>query len=307
MDWLRLDNRAIAAWAFDFDDNILSMPTSCFYQRRDTGKVEEIPGYEVQADPSRFSWDDSEYVLVNGDQEQSFQNFRCVSPYLEDPFTGLLHDVEQALSNQKLAPSFTTFKDEFLVKWRIWSIITARWNSPDNLQRALEFINDQVLTKAEKEEQQESIIKNFWLPSSMQDTQVLQYYFREAVADYICCDNSLLRRQMWLSANSWAERKVQAMDWWIQEVHRKLRQIGESAWKDINNIITAESPLSIWFSDDSPSNIIAMANHFESKIPKLWSNHKGRIFFTGKEKDLSIIKERLHTWIEIEDNEIRFQ
>lgn len=72
--------------------------------------------------------------------------------------------------------------------------------------------------------------------------------------------------------------KAQVMNWWIIEIHRKLIEIWKRFNKKIDDIITPETPLSIWFSDDSISNIQGMTEYFSHKIPYLWEKYKWRIF-----------------------------
>ena len=242
------------------------------------GGVEEFPGYEVDQNPDRFFWADSIYELINGDPEQSWKWYRCVSPYDNHRgFDGLIQDIEKALADDWLAPSFQTFLQLFLIPGRISCILTARWNSPDNFQKWFQMLNKEVLTQAQQEQQIEAIRKNYWLNThEYTNTQVLEYYFRYII-DYIPCHNPHVQKFLRLTSESGALRKTQAMSWWIQEIHRKLQETAQKYWSSIQDILHQESPLAIWFSDDSVSNIVEMWRFLQHyRLP----HYKSRLYYT---------------------------
>ena len=243
------------------------------------GGVEEFPGYEVDQNPEKFSlWPNSTYELINRDPEQSWKWFRCVSPYENHRgFDGLIQDIEKALADNWLAPSFQTFLQLFLIPWRISCILTARWNSPDNFQKWFQLLNREVLTQEQKDQQIEAIRNNYWLSThDYTDTQVLEYYFRY-ITNYIPCHNPHVQQFLWLTDKKWSIRKTQAMFWWVQEVHRKLQEVAKRYWTSIHEVLNQDSPLAIWFSDDSISNIVDMWKFLQlSRSP----HYKSRLYYT---------------------------
>lgn len=300
MEGLKLENGSVAVWVFDFDGNILRMPTVQYYKNKLTGEIEKIPGYEVDQNPVDFQGEDAKYEFMNNDMFYSYQEGLCVAPYDNHRwFEGLFEDVKKALEENTLSPSFSSFKNTFLIKARITSILTARWNCPDNFQRCIQYLNNECLTQAEKEEQQEAIRKNYGLELSMTDRQVLQYYFRE-ILDYTPCDNVQTMKHLGIHDSSSSMRKVGAMKWYIWEVHRKLRVVGTKFQKNIEDIITEETPLALGFSDDSLWNIVAMWEYFADNLP---INHKARLFFTGKQTQYNDVKKWLWAVWTIQEKE----
>lgn len=250
MNWLKNNKGSILAWAFDFDENLLFCENTIW-------KISGIP-------------------------IRDYPEFHCVWPHSTRWFDGLFLDVENALAKWNFGPSFETFKFEYLIKWRIWSIITARANSPDNFQRVMLYLNDVVLSKSEKRQQVQAIRENFSIHANISDREVLHFYFWGFMADYICCGNPFVQRNLWLDPENHVQRKVQALDWWIWEVERKIWEIWEKIGHDVRDVITPESPLYITFSDDDPKNTHATWTFLERKIQNSWERYTGRVFYTGE-------------------------
>ncbi len=310
MNWLYLENWSLAAGAFDFDWNVLKMSTTYKFLQKSKWKIVEILATEVDQNPEKY-WGNDDYTYVNGYINETFSNFSDSSWFNERWFNWLIEDIEKSLENWNFSPSFEPFKNIFLIKWRIFSIITARWSSPDNFKIALRMINDVIFSNEEKKEQEECIRDNFWYSKSKYSKeQVNELYFRDQIVDYVPCNNPLIQRMM----NIWWECKTnikaQVMNWWIIEIHRKLIEIWKRFNKKIDDIITPETPLSIWFSDDAISNIQGMTEYFSHKIPYLWEKYKWRIFYTWHKWKIPTIKSKLpdnaYTKSNDENFEIRF-
>ncbi len=294
MKWLQLDN-TIPIEAFDFDGNLLKLKTPYFFVCKKTKKVIKIFADEIDAEPTKFFWPEAEYDFTDGDLLSTLRNWMCTSPYWDRWFDWLLNDVKKALEDKSFGPSFEYFKDTFLIKWRIWSIITDRWNSPDNFQRVFELINKHALTAEEKEEQLKNIRRNYWLGTELSDVQVLQYYFREQIIDYVPCNNPLVQRFTGMD-DSKIPNKAYAMDWWLDKVHDKMKSIWMKCNKDVSEIITSDCPLAVWFSDDSVNHVNNMIEYLSKKINELWQNYIARVSYTWVEEWISKI------WKTLPDN-----
>ena len=99
MDGLRLENGSVAAWAFDFDWNILKTPTTILFSNRETGKLEEFPWWHVDENPHLFSWDNRSYDFLDWSKESSFRHFRCVWWFSQRSFDGLYDDVKKSIED----------------------------------------------------------------------------------------------------------------------------------------------------------------------------------------------------------------
>jgi hypothetical protein len=130
-----LVGKKLRVYKFDWDDNILNLPTKIKVYRNNkplyvsTGEFAEIrnnPEYEIR--------------------EDAFNEFRDWGVRGEDAF---IEDTKKAIKDNKHAPSFKKFK-EALKYANYFAIITARGHAPDTLKRGVEaFIND-ALTPDEK-------------------------------------------------------------------------------------------------------------------------------------------------------------
>lgn len=122
----------------DFDGNILQAPTPFYFEAKQPDGnwlVIEVPAHEVDANPQKFS-NKYYYRFVDGDITKTYQHFydfhsdfRHLGP---DRF---MKDITYALDNGKLSSSFPSFKNDVLVNGRLFMILTARANGPDNLKR----------------------------------------------------------------------------------------------------------------------------------------------------------------------------
>tara|TARA_R100001443_G_scaffold117398_1_gene142049 strand:+ start:3540 stop:4394 length:855 start_codon:yes stop_codon:yes gene_type:complete len=117
-------SNGIRAYSFDWDDNILKMPTTIKMLRKtDDGWV----GVNVGTEEFALVRDSDDYKLDEG----AFDNFID-----EDAF---LMDLEKALGMGSFAPSFDKFKEALIYANPI-SIITARGHDPIVLRKGMDLV-----------------------------------------------------------------------------------------------------------------------------------------------------------------------
>ncbi len=144
--------RDLKYYIFDWDDNILRMPTFIHLQRRtpDGGWRDHL------VSTSLFSVvrnDTENYRPPDGDWEKAFVEFRDFGNVSESKF---LKDASEAIDRlqsglEKPPPSFNTFKKS-LIEGRIFAIVTARGHRPETLREGVRMFIDKVLTPLEKRE-----------------------------------------------------------------------------------------------------------------------------------------------------------
>jgi len=133
-------SNGIRAYSFDWDDNILKMPTTIkMLKMTDSGWVPIDVGTEEFA----LIRDNKDYKLGDG----AFDNFID-----EDAF---LIDLEKAITSNSFAPSFDKFKEALIYANPI-SIITARGHHPRALRKGM----DLVISKTFNEEELGNMIDN---------------------------------------------------------------------------------------------------------------------------------------------------
>ena len=277
-----IDGR-IALWVFDFDGNILRTPTKIYLVDTTTGSEVEVEGHYLDQHPEIIRGPDAQYKL----HEKSYRSFSGFVDFADHPehlgVEQLLSDIDYALENNNFSTSFESFKNTFLIKARIFSIITARGHSWENMARAMTHINDKVLTTQEKEEQYENICELYetfeWKEPQLSQKEAVWYYFN-IIARYYPVSSTITTNWLWI--HRWlpnSTKKTHAMREFIKSTKAKVM--------DIPNL--KDKSISLGFSDDSLSNIEAMITFLEDERTKrdwvITPNDKVKIYFTGKQSE----------------------
>jgi len=128
-------------YAFDWDDNILNMPTKIRLEH----KVEDkwIPTDVSTAEFAEVRNDKENWRLLNQSGDEAFANFRDTGPMGGDIF---IEDVKKAVSMSNFAPAWKDFL-ECLSNGSLFAIITARGHESEAMRRGVEWIIDNVLSE----------------------------------------------------------------------------------------------------------------------------------------------------------------
>ncbi len=125
-------------YAFDWDDNILMMPTKIIMQKRVGDEWVEQPVSTAEFAEVRT---DTENWRI--DYDVAFIEFRDQGSRGDNAF---LEDVKTAISQQKFGPAWIDFI-ECLVNGSIFAIITARGHEAPAMKKGVEWIIDNILTE----------------------------------------------------------------------------------------------------------------------------------------------------------------
>tara|TARA_R110001599_G_scaffold121192_3_gene292508 strand:+ start:270 stop:1091 length:822 start_codon:yes stop_codon:yes gene_type:complete len=129
------------AYSFDWDDNILNMPTQIHLEKK-VGD-EYVP---VDVSTSEFAemrhLVGTEYRLLNDNPSEAFADFRGYDAFISD--------TKKAIEDGSYGPSFSKFK-EALKYGNDFSIITARGQSPKALKDGTKVLIDMTFTDGEKQ------------------------------------------------------------------------------------------------------------------------------------------------------------
>lgn len=134
------DSNYLLYYAFDWDDNILSMPTKIVMYKKDgdnwiLNPVSTATFAEVRNDQENWKID----------KEKAFEEFRDNGPRGESAF---IEDVKMAVSMERFAPAWDDFV-ECLTHGSLFAIITARGHESDSMRTGVEWIIDNVLSSDE--------------------------------------------------------------------------------------------------------------------------------------------------------------
>lgn len=130
-------------YAFDWDDNILEMPTEIMVLTEDGGEI-GMSTSDFAEHRSKLGVEDFEYkgkIVVGIDNETAFRNFRDEN----DPNV-FKNDVIKAIESNSISPSWDDFM-ECLSNGSLFAIITARGHEKEAMRSGVEWIIDNILTK----------------------------------------------------------------------------------------------------------------------------------------------------------------
>lgn len=236
-------------YAFDWDDNIVHMPTKIILKNDEGDDVfmstKDFADYRHKIGKEDFDYNGETIV---GFADKPLRNF------------GVMGDkqfVADAM-NAEIGPAFDDFR-EAVNNGSVFAIITARGHNPNTLKRAV----------------YNYIINNFNGINKDEVVKNLRKY-RDFVGEEDMSDNELIKSYLELNkyhpvtfgdeagAVNPEEAKVEAMtdfENYIRSISKKLDQ-KLYLKKKIGNKLDL-SKVSIGFSDDDPKNVEVMKKHFE--------------------------------------------
>jgi hypothetical protein len=251
-------------YAFDWDDNIVHMPTKIIVKDENGEEVgmstDDFAEHRHQIGKEPFDYKGTSIV---GYAENPFRNFRTEGD------KDFLIDAMRA----KEGPAFDDFR-EAINNGSIFSIITARGHNPNTLKEAVYNYIIKGFNGIDKEQ----LIKN------------LKKY-RSFVGEEEMSDEELIKSYLELNkyhpvsfgddkgASNPEEAKVRAMEDFVSYIKGMAAVLNKRAYlkNDIGNKFIPAKP-SIGFSDDDPKNIEVMQKHFKNKpdnIVKTYSTAGG--------------------------------
>ncbi len=234
-------------YAFDWDDNIVSMPTQIILLNDKNEEVgmstQDFAKYRNKIGKGQFEYKKNNIV---GLAENAFRNFRV------DGDKKFLIDATLAVPG----PSWDDFK-ECINNGSIFAIITARGHNPNTIKEAV----------------YNYIQSNF---NGIDKTQLLKNLekFRKFTDEVKLSQNQMIKKYLDLckfypvsfkndNEKNPEQAKVKALEDFSNYIKEKVGIINKKAYIK-NNIKNFFNPV-IGFSDDDIQNIKAVKNHFENK------------------------------------------
>ena len=137
-------DRVLLYYAFDWDDNILNMPTKIHMERRvgDRWIPESISTHKF----AEIRNDRDNWRILDNDPSKAFSEFRDNGPRGIEAF---YEDVRYSCRSRDFGPSWDDFL-ECLTSACIFSIITARGHEAPAIRLGIEWIIDEYLSEEDK-------------------------------------------------------------------------------------------------------------------------------------------------------------
>jgi len=223
----------LRAYSFDWDDNIITMPTTIKMLKKT-----DVGWEKINVSTSEFSIfrDEENYKLDDG----AFDNF-----INEESF---LTDLQQALSNNSFAPSFEKFKEALIYASPI-SIITARGHTPETLKKGVELIISNTFNEEELSKMIDNIQQIFTELEGKEPEIILKTYLDSQ--DYHPITSEIFTKKFDLESGSPLdpeESKKIALRDYVSKIVAKTSEM----------VNTQYNKLSVGFSDDDLGNINAI-------------------------------------------------
>ena len=283
--------RDLKYYIFDWDDNILHMPTKIRMERlEDDGTWRPV---ELSTATFALVRSDTEhYRAPGGKWREAFRNFED-SPQRDN----FLEDTRAALARiaagERPGPSFNALR-KTLREGRIFAIVTARGHSPAAVERAVRCFIDEVLTPEEREEMMSSL-RGYrqWLDGVGDgefgtDEEELDYYLSMCRYSAVTYEgfkermsNDPIYREK-LAVATTAARPELAKEFAIQDfvehVFHMLRRAGR-----------LDRSVSIGFSDDDVGNVKTVTRFIKAELSRRYEGIKFVVYDTS---DRSLSKGR---------------
>lgn len=271
---LAVAERSFKYYIFDWDNNILHMPTRIHLEHlTDEGDWEPIAVstsfYSVVRN------DREHYRPPEGDWELAFREFR---DFVNEPESKFLVDTKTALApvasgKEEGGPSFRQFR-KALVEGRLFAIVTARGHRAETIRGGVRYFIDHVLTADERREMMRNLrgYRAVYEADAgwMSDEEVLEVYLD--LNRYHAVTSPEFRRLMGSDApgvDIQEEAKQFAIMDFIRHIFRIVRRSG------------VDKPISVGFSDDDPRNVRAVEAYIQEALHKEFPQIKFVVYDTS--------------------------
>lgn len=273
---LRVAERDFKYYIFDWDDNVLHMPTRIHLERRQADGS-WAPHSVSTAAFAVVRNDAANYRAPRGDWENAFVEFQ---DYADEGESRFLRDtraaLEKVLSGEtRPGPSFHTLR-ETLREGRLFAIVTARGHEPESLKKAVRLFVDLVLTRGEKEEML-SNLRGYRAcfdgrEAFGSDDEEIGYYL--SLNRYHAVTNPDFKRRLRASGESVTTEgaKQFAIRDFVEHVIRILSRTGSDSIK---------RPISVGFSDDDIGNVAAVETYIQEELSRRFPSIKFCVYDTS--------------------------
>lgn len=273
-------DRDLKYYIFDWDNNILHMPT-CIHLERRTPDGRWVPHTVSTAAFSVIRSDTQHYRPPGGSWERAFHEFRDTMVDNENIF---LRDTRLAIDRvvsgkENAGPSFNAFR-RTLVEGRLFAIVTARGHSEQVIRRGVEYFIKTVLTEDEVKIMMRNLrgyIACFDLEKLvLDDRNVLDYYLNHNKYHGVMSPEFRARMGTPSGPSPHAEVGKQfAIKDFVEHVIGIARKQG------------LYKPISVGFSDDDELNVRAVESYIEKALKHEFPGVKFVVYYTSDPEEPS--------------------
>ena len=270
-------------YIFDWDDNILHMPTKIHLEQQD-GNGDWHP-VEVSTSVFALVRTDPRYRMPPGGRAEAFREFQDVVDDSGD--LSFIRDTRAALARvkagEKPGPSFETLR-KTLREGRIFAIVTARGHESETLREAVKIFIDEVLTPDERTAMMRSLRGYRWWLDKMTDfgtdEEELDYYL--SMCRYHAVTNPGFFEQM-KSDDDFGGRYELASGSERPELAKEfaIRDFVEHVFHVLKRTGGLGRSVSVGFSDDDAGNVRAVSDYIREELVKRFQGFKFVVYDTS--------------------------
>lgn len=286
-----VSKRDFKYYIFDWDDNILHMPTKIRMEH-----LEENGTWKpVEVSTSTFALvrtDTAHYRAPGGDWAEAFRNFED-SPQRDNFIEDTIEALEKVAHGERPGPSYQAMK-KTLREGRIFAIVTARGHSPETIEKAVRIFIRYALTEEEREEMM-SNLRGYrrWLDGVGDgefgtDAEELDYYL--SMCRYSAVTYGGFKERM-AADPIYQEKLATATTASRPELAKEfaIRDFVEHIFHMLHRNGTLDRPVSIGFSDDDKGNVRCVSDYIKAELSRRFEGIKFVVYDTS---DRSLSKGR---------------
>ena len=279
-----VSTRDFKYYIFDWDDNILHMPTKI--------RMEHL-GEDGKWSPVEMST--ATFALIRADVKHyrppadggwaaAFADFEDApgrNTFIEDTIAAM----EKIEHGARPGPSYNALK-RTLREGRLFAIVTARGHSADTIQKAVRVFIRYALTEDERAEMMSSL-RGYrrWIDGVGDgefgtDAEELDYYL--GMCRYSAVTNSMFKQRM-ASDPIYSEKLAMATTASRPELAKEfaIRDFVEHVFHMLRRAGRLDRSVSIGFSDDDPGNVKAVSKFISSELSKRFEGIKFVVYDTS--------------------------
>ena len=277
-------SRDFKYYIFDWDDNILHMPTKIKMEHLE----EDGTWKKVEMSTSTFAMvrTDTEHYRApsDGGWAEAFSNFED-HPDKENFILDTLDALERVQHGEKPGPSYNALK-KTLREGRIFAIVTARGHSPETIEKAVRLFIRYALSEDERAEMMSNLrgyrryIDGVGDGEFGTDQEELDFYLsmcRYSAVTYQGFKDRMVQDPIYqekLATATNASRPELAKEFairdFVEHIFHMLRRNG-----------TMGRPVSIGFSDDDKGNVKSVSSYIQKELSKRFDGIKFVVYDTS--------------------------
>jgi hypothetical protein len=262
----------LKSYTYDWDDNILRMPTKVSIEKNENGKWVPI---KVSTEEFAHLRSDPQYRIT----PNSFVDFTDNQSFLAD--------AEKAIHNGSFAPSYEKFIKS-LINAEHFAINTARGHSPETLKKGVKLLIKMVLSDDEKRMMFENIKKELLpnLTKGLNFNQMIDLFLDER-GEFYPVSSEEFGKEFGLEVKGGASNPEHAKKVALED---KLKNFLNDP--KTKNAIKKGIEVSFGFSDDDKKNVKAAEDFFRHELSIMYPEVRFVIYDTSEGGNKKIVIEK---------------